>query len=104
MHTNVLFDPGKFEDLTHLPYGDIGESFFYLAKIWFYHVPSTMNMLLTIYVINKHNLHHCKRYSVHCKSKYSMLSCHARSLHYLAKSGVEGIYACLSPRSEEHTS
>src|SRR4029434_6048880 len=33
MHTNVLFDPRKFEHLTHLPYGDIGESFFYLPKI-----------------------------------------------------------------------
>src|SRR4029434_9860587 len=48
------------------------------------------------YVINKRNLHHCKRYSVHYKSTYSMLSYHARSLHNLAKSGVEGIYACLS--------
>src|SRR4029434_260264 len=46
-------------------------------------------------MINKRNLHHCKRYSVHYKSTYSMLSCHARSLHNLAK--VEGIYACLSP-------
>src|SRR4029434_7310465 len=35
--------------------------------------------------------------AVHYKSTYSMLSCHARSLHNLAKSGVEGIYACLSP-------
>src|SRR4029434_9273428 len=48
-------------------------------------------VLLISYVINKRNLHHCKRYSVHYTSTYSMLSCHARSLHNLAKSGVEGI-------------
>src|SRR4029434_9674 len=33
MHTNVLFDPREFEHLTHLPFGDIGESFFYLPNI-----------------------------------------------------------------------
>src|SRR4029434_9358038 len=41
--------------------------------------------MLLPYVINKRNLHHCKRYSVHYTSTYSMLSCHARSLHNLAQ-------------------
>src|SRR4029434_5276337 len=48
MPTNVLFDPGKFEHLTHLSYKDIGESFFTKGRSSFYHVPSTINMLLTI--------------------------------------------------------
>src|SRR4029434_7326307 len=48
MPTNVLFDPGKFEHLTHLSYEDIGEGFFTEGRSLFYHVPSTINMLLTI--------------------------------------------------------
>src|SRR4029434_11028534 len=47
-------------------------------------------------MINKRNLHNCKPYSVHYKSTYSMLSCHARSLHNLAKSVRWRVYACLS--------
>src|SRR4029434_665148 len=91
MPTNVLFDPGKFEHLTHLSYEDIGECFFTKGRSYI------QLICYEPYVINKRNLHHCKRYSVHYTSTYPMLSCHARSLHNLAKSGVEGrLFACLS--------
>src|SRR4029434_5294122 len=91
MPTNVVFDPGKFEHLTH--FTKISAKVFSPRE----DLDFIMSLLQLIcyqpYVINKRNLHHCKRYSVHYKSTYSMLSCHARSLHNLAKSGVESMLA-----------
>src|SRR4029434_3634534 len=91
MPTNVLFDPGKFEHLTHLSYEDIGESFFTKGRSGFYHVPSTMNMLLTIR--NKRNLHHCTRYSVHYAVMHKLAKSVRWSAGYILRHNVSTVPA-----------